>query len=280
MNGRLRVSAAEGAREAVFAGLGLSIGGSEWMFTPELKSGAVKVVLADWSLPPGELWAGFQPGAKPVPKRDLLRGSWSGSFRKKPGNEECSPDHLQNPPNTMLNEWQLRGHEERFPPPRLNAGYGFRKETIVGTRSNGLPTTLVPERQGATEAGSSRILHADPSGARKAVSALGLVRVRGFIRRAFGKPSVEGDDPQAPFRRSEHDNTASGRSLSDPPFRALLGRARGAVPPSALGLLQNRKPRGIGSCFLLGHYDDLATFRVNKSTLRSNAVIRPLTPSR
>ena len=64
MNGRLRVSAAEGAREAVFAGLGLSIGGSEWMFTPELKSGAVKVVLADWSLAPGELWAAFPTGRR------------------------------------------------------------------------------------------------------------------------------------------------------------------------------------------------------------------------
>lgn len=62
LNGRLRVTAAEGAREAVFAGLGLSIGGSEWMFTPELKSGAVKVVPADWSLPPGELWASFPTG--------------------------------------------------------------------------------------------------------------------------------------------------------------------------------------------------------------------------
>jgi DNA-binding transcriptional LysR family regulator len=62
VNGRFRASAAEGIREAVFAGLGLSIGGTEWMFTPELKSGAVKVVLEDWSLPPGELWAGFPTG--------------------------------------------------------------------------------------------------------------------------------------------------------------------------------------------------------------------------
>jgi DNA-binding transcriptional LysR family regulator len=31
-------------------------------FTPELKSGAVKVALADWSLPPGELWAAFPTG--------------------------------------------------------------------------------------------------------------------------------------------------------------------------------------------------------------------------
>ena len=58
----VRVSAAEGVRETVFAGLGVSIGGTEWMFTPELKSGAVKVVLADWSLPPGELWAAFPTG--------------------------------------------------------------------------------------------------------------------------------------------------------------------------------------------------------------------------
>jgi DNA-binding transcriptional LysR family regulator len=62
VSGRFRTSAAEGIREAVFAGLGLSIGGSEWMFTPELKSGAVKIVLDDWSLPPGELWAGFPTG--------------------------------------------------------------------------------------------------------------------------------------------------------------------------------------------------------------------------
>ena len=29
------------------------------------------------------------------------------------------------------------GHEERFPPTRLSAGYGFRKETIAGMRRNG-----------------------------------------------------------------------------------------------------------------------------------------------
>jgi DNA-binding transcriptional LysR family regulator len=62
VNGRVRVSAAEGVRETVFAGLGVSIGGTEWMFTPELKSGAVKMVLEDWSLPPGELWAVFPAG--------------------------------------------------------------------------------------------------------------------------------------------------------------------------------------------------------------------------
>jgi len=30
-----------------------------------------------------------------------------------------------------------KGHEERFPPTRLSAGYGFRKETIAGIRRNG-----------------------------------------------------------------------------------------------------------------------------------------------
>jgi hypothetical protein len=29
------------------------------------------------------------------------------------------------------------GHEERFPPTRLSARYGFRKETIAGMRRNG-----------------------------------------------------------------------------------------------------------------------------------------------
>jgi DNA-binding transcriptional LysR family regulator len=72
VNGRLRVSAAEGVREAVFAGLGVSIGGSEWMFTPELKSGAVAVVLADWSLPPAELWAVFPTGRQASAKARIF----------------------------------------------------------------------------------------------------------------------------------------------------------------------------------------------------------------
>ena len=37
------------------------------MFTPELKSGAAKVVLADWSLPPAEPRAVFPTGGKPPP---------------------------------------------------------------------------------------------------------------------------------------------------------------------------------------------------------------------
>jgi DNA-binding transcriptional LysR family regulator len=62
VSGRLRVSAAEGVREGVLAGLGVSIGGSEWLFSPELKSGAVLSVLENWLLPPLNLWAMFPTG--------------------------------------------------------------------------------------------------------------------------------------------------------------------------------------------------------------------------
>jgi DNA-binding transcriptional LysR family regulator len=58
---RLRVTAAEGVRAAVLAHVGLTVA-SEWMFTPELKSGAVQAVLSEWSLPPLDLWAVFPTG--------------------------------------------------------------------------------------------------------------------------------------------------------------------------------------------------------------------------
>jgi DNA-binding transcriptional LysR family regulator len=61
VSGRVRVSAGEGIREAVLAGLGFAVA-SEWLFTPELKSGAVQPVLSDWSLPPVDLWAVFPTG--------------------------------------------------------------------------------------------------------------------------------------------------------------------------------------------------------------------------
>jgi DNA-binding transcriptional LysR family regulator len=61
LGGRVHVSAAEGVREGVFAGLGLAVA-SEWMFAPELKSGAVTSVLDDWLLPPVDLWTVFPMG--------------------------------------------------------------------------------------------------------------------------------------------------------------------------------------------------------------------------
>jgi DNA-binding transcriptional LysR family regulator len=58
VSGKVRVSAAEGVRAIVLADMGLAIA-SEWMFAPELATGAVKRVLTDWSLPPIDLWAVF-----------------------------------------------------------------------------------------------------------------------------------------------------------------------------------------------------------------------------
>jgi DNA-binding transcriptional LysR family regulator len=58
---RLKVTAAEGVRAAVLSHVGLTIA-SEWMFTPELRSGAVRAVLSEWTLPPLDLWAIFPTG--------------------------------------------------------------------------------------------------------------------------------------------------------------------------------------------------------------------------
>jgi DNA-binding transcriptional LysR family regulator len=62
--GRLKVSAAEGVRAAVLAHIGLTIA-SEWMFTPELRSGAVRAVLSEWCLPPRSICGRhFRQGAR------------------------------------------------------------------------------------------------------------------------------------------------------------------------------------------------------------------------
>lgn len=63
LKGRVRFTAAEGVREAVFAGMGLAVG-STWMFAPELASGEVRQVLTEWQLPPVSLWAVFPSGRK------------------------------------------------------------------------------------------------------------------------------------------------------------------------------------------------------------------------
>jgi len=67
LGGRLRMTANEGVREAVFAGLGLTVG-SEWGYAQELATGEVHACLEDWSLPPVPLWAitpaGRQASAK------------------------------------------------------------------------------------------------------------------------------------------------------------------------------------------------------------------------
>lgn len=61
VRGRIRVSAAEGQRAAVLANMGLTIA-SDWMFAPELATGAVRRLLTGWALPPLDLWAVFPGG--------------------------------------------------------------------------------------------------------------------------------------------------------------------------------------------------------------------------
>jgi DNA-binding transcriptional LysR family regulator len=77
VKGRVRVTAAEGVREAVFAGLGLVIT-SEWMFAPELHSGIVRAVLRDWTLPPIELWTVFPTGRRASAKARAFATSIEG----------------------------------------------------------------------------------------------------------------------------------------------------------------------------------------------------------
>lgn len=71
IGGRVRVSAAEGVRAAVLAGLGLTVA-SEWMFVPELTSGAITSVLDDWALPAVDLWAVFPSGRQASTKARMF----------------------------------------------------------------------------------------------------------------------------------------------------------------------------------------------------------------
>jgi DNA-binding transcriptional LysR family regulator len=61
LQGRLKVTQAEGLREAVNCGLGLAVA-SEWLFSPELRSGKVVAVLQDWALPSTNLSAVYPTG--------------------------------------------------------------------------------------------------------------------------------------------------------------------------------------------------------------------------
>jgi DNA-binding transcriptional LysR family regulator len=64
---KLRVSALEGVRAAVLAGLGVAMV-SEWIFTEELDDGRVREVLTDWELPRLDLWAVLPGGRHAGPK--------------------------------------------------------------------------------------------------------------------------------------------------------------------------------------------------------------------
>ncbi|HJP68573.1 MAG TPA: LysR family transcriptional regulator [Sphingomicrobium sp.] len=67
LSGRIRVSAAEGVRSGVLAGLGIAVA-SEWMFGPELRTQEVRAVLTDWNLPRVDLWAVYPSGRMPTAK--------------------------------------------------------------------------------------------------------------------------------------------------------------------------------------------------------------------
>lgn len=64
LGGGLRVSASEGMRSCVLAGLGLGIA-TRLMFAPELRAGTVRQVLGDWSLPGIDVCAIFPEGRRP-----------------------------------------------------------------------------------------------------------------------------------------------------------------------------------------------------------------------
>jgi DNA-binding transcriptional LysR family regulator len=64
---RLSFTAAEGVREGVLAGLGITMA-SRWMFADELDDGRVVPLLEDWSLSPVDLWAIYPAGRLPSTK--------------------------------------------------------------------------------------------------------------------------------------------------------------------------------------------------------------------
>ena len=78
---RLSFSAAEGVREAVIAGLGLAIS-AQWMMGPELTSGSVVPVLADWKLANADLWALYPSGRLPTAKARTFVNWFTASFSK------------------------------------------------------------------------------------------------------------------------------------------------------------------------------------------------------
>jgi DNA-binding transcriptional LysR family regulator len=82
VKGRVRVTAAEGVREAVLADLGLVVT-SEWMFWPELEHGIVRPVLQDWTLPPMELWTVFPTGRHATAKARAFAAFIEGQLSAK-----------------------------------------------------------------------------------------------------------------------------------------------------------------------------------------------------
>jgi len=79
---RLSLSAAEGLREAVIAGLGVAIC-PRWIVEPELASGSVVPVLSDWKLPSADLWALYTSGRLPTAKARAFVNWFEGAFSRR-----------------------------------------------------------------------------------------------------------------------------------------------------------------------------------------------------
>jgi DNA-binding transcriptional LysR family regulator len=102
--GRVRVTAAEGVREAVFAGLGFAIA-CEWTFAPELKSGSVVPVLDDWSLPTADLWAVFPTGRQASGKARAFAGFMEQQLAGITDIAVSSPSAAYIPDRRMVREY-------------------------------------------------------------------------------------------------------------------------------------------------------------------------------
>lgn len=83
LKGMISTSAAEGVREAVFAGIGLAVA-TEWMFQPDLDNRRVESVLSDWTLPSIDLWAVYPAGRQASAKARAFASFISESFAKTP----------------------------------------------------------------------------------------------------------------------------------------------------------------------------------------------------
>ncbi|MBX9796956.1 MAG: LysR family transcriptional regulator [Sphingomonas sp.] len=71
MTSRLRMSALEGVREAVFAGLGFAIM-SQWAADDAIAAGTARALLPDYSLPSVDLWAVYPAGRQPPARARLF----------------------------------------------------------------------------------------------------------------------------------------------------------------------------------------------------------------
>ena len=87
VDGRVRLTVAEGVRQAVFSSLGLVIA-SEWLFEPELDSGVVRSVLDDWALPSIDLWALFPAGRQASAKARVFADFIEKQVAKSPRPQE------------------------------------------------------------------------------------------------------------------------------------------------------------------------------------------------